>query len=337
MTGRSARIAASLDEEGRHPATLEQRVHLVVGRPDSAAIGGVELLREEPDVAGGVQEDAGPAEDPADGEVDVALLAERLVPGGRTGRALALPRTEGDALDRLDGDAPLCAEREERLGVGRVRGVAQLRPVVGKEHAVEWEPLQASPVLRGSGGAVAGDPDEADETGIARLDRRPQRSVRAHRDLPLGRIDEVVELEKIDVVDAEALERAPDLLPGCAVGPLARLRREEEAVPAAPGEPRREPELRVAVAGGRVEMIEPVADHELERAVRLGLRCARERCRAEDEPAALMPRPAEGSLRDHRAILLPREWRRVAAMTSSTSNGFAKNCTAPISSAICCP
>src|SRR5688500_16562540 len=124
MTGRSARIAPSLDEERRHPAALEQRVHLVIGGPGSAAIGGVELLREELDVAGGVQEDAGPPEDPAHGEIDVALLAKRLVPGGRTGGALALPRTEGDALDRLGGDAALRAEREERLGIGRVCGIA---------------------------------------------------------------------------------------------------------------------------------------------------------------------------------------------------------------------
>src|SRR5687768_13849888 len=109
MTGRSARIAPSLDEERRHPAALEQRVHLVVGGPVAAAIGGVELLREEPGVAGGVQEDARPAKDPAHGEIDVALLAERLVPGGRTRGALALPRTERDALDRLDGDAALRA------------------------------------------------------------------------------------------------------------------------------------------------------------------------------------------------------------------------------------
>ena len=53
---------------------------------------------------------------------------------------------------------------------------------------------------------MAGDADEADETLVARLDGSFERPAFAQRGLPLDRIDEVVQLEQVDVVDAEAVE-----------------------------------------------------------------------------------------------------------------------------------
>jgi len=52
-----------------------------------------------------------------------------------------------------------------------------------------------------------------------------------------------VELDEVDVIDAQSLERRADLIAGAAIGALARLRGEEEAVSATAAQPRREPQL----------------------------------------------------------------------------------------------
>ena len=49
--------------------------------------------------------------------------------------------------------------------------------------------------------AMTGDADEARQSGVAGLDRSAKGAVRAHRDLPLRSIDEVVELDQVHVVD----------------------------------------------------------------------------------------------------------------------------------------
>ena len=59
---------------------------------------------------------------------------------------------------------------------------------------------------------------------------------------PLDRIDEVVQLEQVDAVDVEAVERAPDLLARTGAIAQAGLRREEDTV-AVPCQPRRESQL----------------------------------------------------------------------------------------------
>ena len=78
--------------------------------------------------------------------------------------------------------------------------------------------------------AVAGDADEADEALVARLDGRFERAAFAQRGLPLDHVDEVVQLDQVDVVDAEPVERAADLLARAGAVALAGLRREEEPV-----------------------------------------------------------------------------------------------------------
>ena len=49
--------------------------------------------------------------------------------------------------------------------------------------------------------AMTGYADEARQSGVAGLDRSAKGAVRAHRDLPLRSIDEVVELDQVHVVD----------------------------------------------------------------------------------------------------------------------------------------
>ena len=115
--------------------------------------------------------------------------------------------------------------------------------------------------------AVAGDADEADETLVARLDGRFERAAFAQRSLPLDHVDEVVQLEQVDAIDAEPVERAADLLARAGAVALPGLRREEEPV-AVLAQPRREPQLRVAVRRSGVDVIDAVLEQQLERADR---------------------------------------------------------------------
>ena len=107
--------------------------------------------------------------------------------------------------------------------------------------------------------AVAGDADEADETFVACLDGRFERTAFAQRSLPLDHVDEVVELEQIDAFDTEPVERAANLLARAGAVSLPGLRREEEPV-AVLAQPRREPQLRVAVRRSGVDVIDAVLE-----------------------------------------------------------------------------
>ena len=105
-----------------------------------------------------------------------SVVGERLVPGrgrcavGRHGAAAI-------ALIVCTRDAALGAEREQRLEVGaRTRGVRASRRVVGQQHGVEGEPLEAAQVHPGDASAVPGDADEAHEPLVARLDQRLERA-----------------------------------------------------------------------------------------------------------------------------------------------------------------
>jgi hypothetical protein len=75
---------------------------------------------------------------------------------------------------------------------------------------------------------------------VARFDASVESAAFTQRELPLDHVDEVVELQQVELIDAEALERAPDLLARSLVFALARLARQEEVV-AVLLQPRREP------------------------------------------------------------------------------------------------
>ena len=230
-----------------------------------------------------------------DGEVDVALLGERLVPRRRRVLA-ALPRRSREALDRLQRDVALGARPRQLLERLRVARVLHLHVVVRAQHAVEAEPLEAARVHLRDREPVAGDADERDQALAAGLDRRLQRAAGAERDVPLDHVDEVVELDRVDVVDAEPLERAVDLLLRLRVGALAGLGRQEELVLR---EPRGDPQLRVAIGGGDVDVVDAVLEQQLERAVRIGLGGLGQRRGTEDHAAGLVSRRAEGGALDH--------------------------------------
>ena len=118
--------------------------------------------------------------------------------------------------------------------------------------------------------AVAGDADEADETFVACFDGRFDRATFAQRGLPLDHVDEVVELEQVDMIDAEPVERAANLLaaPARSRWPVFVARKNRSRCWR---EPRREPQLRVAVRGSGVDVVDPVFEQHVERGVGLGL------------------------------------------------------------------
>ena len=164
-------------------------------------------------------------------------------------------------------------QRLERLGVPRV---LHLHVVVGGEDGVEGEALQAAPVHLRHRQPVAGDADEPHQALLPRLDGRLQGAVRAQRGVPLDDVDQVVQLDRVDPVDAEPVQRAADLLARAAVAPLPRLRREEERARVAL-QPGRDAQLGVAVARGDVDVVDPVLE---QRRRARGPRRPWRRCRA---------------------------------------------------------
>ena len=134
----------------------------------------------------------------------------------------------------------------------------------------------------GDAGAVPGDAEEAHQPGVARLDRRAQRALGSHRQLPLVLLHEVVELEQVDGGDAQALEGAADLVARAGVAALAGLRREEE-VGAVALHPGADAELGVAVGRGGVDVVDARGEELGERAVGLLLGHEREGRGAEEQ------------------------------------------------------
>src|SRR5207244_6494348 len=108
----------------------------------------------------------------------------------------------------------------------------------------------------------------------------------------------------IAVVHTQPVEREPDLVARLGVGALAGLGREEEAVAPFPLQPRRDVELRIAVARRRIEVVQVVAEHELEGAVGFGLSDFTERGGTEDRPPALMSGASEWRARYHPATIV---------------------------------
>ena len=104
---------------------------------------------------------------------------------------------------------------------------------------------------RGHGHPVAGDADEADQALLPGLDHGLQRAARSEGGLPLLRLDQVVQLDQVEVVDPQSLQRALDLAraPSSRVrSPVLVARKNVVAVGLHPGT---EPQLGVAVAGAR--------------------------------------------------------------------------------------
>src|SRR5207249_4977710 len=128
--------------------------------------------------------------------------------------------------------------------------------------------LEAAAMHLGDARAVPGDADAAHQALLPRLDERFERTARTQRRLPLAFLDQVVQLNQVDVVDAQAFERAMQALARGRIGSLSRLCSQEEAL-AMPSHPGTDAQLRVAVGCGGVDVIDAVLEEEIENLIGL--------------------------------------------------------------------
>ncbi len=87
---------------------------------------------------------------------------------------------------------------------------------------------------------------------------------------------EGVQLDQVDIVDAQPLERAMEVLTRLGRRPAACLRREEKLLPMA-RHLRADAELGVAIPCGGVDVVDTVPEHQVERVVGVGLTGPRQR------------------------------------------------------------
>ena len=249
-----------------------------------------------------IQEQVRFGEHEAHGPVDGGRVAEGLVPGEPPALVVVPPAATGDGLDRLHGGAPLPARRPQGLDVGAVTGIPQQDGAVGQEHGVERERLEAALVHAGDAQPVPGDPDVAHEVLVPRRRHGLDHTTGGEGRLPLVVLHQVVDLDELDVIGAQPGERPLQLGAGGRARALTGLGGEEDAV-AVVGEPGRQPQLGVAVAGGGVDVVHPVAGDQPEGVVGPLLAHGPQGSRPEEHAGAVVPGPAEGHRRDHRSCV----------------------------------
>ena len=145
---------------------------------------------------------------------------------------------------------------------------------------------------------VPGHADKSDEPFVSCLDRRVERAALPQGALPFDCIDEVVQLQQVDPVHAETVERAADLFSGARMVAPPSLGGEEEAA-RVPSQPRGDSVLRVAIRGGGVDVVHAVLEQRFQRAVRCGLRDGAEGRCTKDRACALVTGTSERRPRDH--------------------------------------
>src|SRR6202158_3804904 len=105
-------------------------------------------------------------------------------------------------------------------------------------------------------GALAagpGDSDKPDQALRARFAKRLERSARAERGLPFLLVDKIVQLDQVDLIDAQPFQRSMQARARALISTIAGLGREEEATPML-AHPWSDPQLRFAVRGCGVDM-----------------------------------------------------------------------------------
>ena len=91
-------------------------------------------------------------------------------------------------------------------------------------------------------------------------------SLRTQRDIPFDRVSEAVELDQIYALHSHALEGIVDVALGVVIAAAPGLGCEEEA-PGVLSKPRSDPQFRVAVARRDIDMVDAVAQQDLERLI----------------------------------------------------------------------
>jgi hypothetical protein len=119
--------------------------------------------------------------------------------------------------------------------------------------------------------------------------------------LPVLGLDQVVQLDQVDVVDAHALQGAFEAGACTIAVARVRLRREKEPV-GMRFEPRRDPQFSVAVHCCGVDVVDAMIEQQWQQPVGCLLISARDAGCAEDHAGALVTGPAERRTLDHSGI-----------------------------------
>ena len=141
---------------------------------------------------------------------DAGLVVERLVPGGVAVLLAARPVLPGDGLDEHQPGV-LPSDLVGELLVSRAeRRVAVQHDVHRREHGGERVPAQRLEVGRRGAVAVPGDADRADQALVLRAQRSLERAALAGHLVELVEVADRVQLQQVDAVGLQPLERAVD-------------------------------------------------------------------------------------------------------------------------------
>ena len=128
-------------------------------------------------------------------------------------RAVA-PAAAGEHFDDLDADVALAGGGQQGLGVAPVVGV-EVEGGGEREHeGVEVESVEGLELDAGGEGAVAGDADVAGEALLAHFNEGFERAAGLGDLVEVVKVDDGVELEEVEGLDAEALLAGADVVPG---------------------------------------------------------------------------------------------------------------------------
>ena len=176
------------------------------------------------------------------------------------------PWPQGDRLDRLEGDLALGACPGQGLEVLGVVGLAHGHDVVRQQDRVKVKSREGATVAGRDLDAVAGDADEFHQSLVTCLDGGLDRAARAEGGVPLDWIGKAVQLPQVDMIDAEALQGAVQLLArGIRLSlPGFGSKKETARLALQPGG---DPQLRIAVAGRGINVVDAVLQKHVERAI----------------------------------------------------------------------
>ena len=107
-----------------------------------------------------------------------------------------------------------------------------------------------------------------------------------------------MELDQIDLIDAQAFERSANLIVGRPCFAFAGFGGKENLV-SMHLQPRTEPEFRFAIAGGGIDVVDPGVGDQLQRPVGICLRHVSECGGAKNDATAGVARAAEFGSFDH--------------------------------------
>src|SRR5580704_1930177 len=218
---------------------------------------------------------------------DRVAVAQRLVPAELPTVAI-LPPAASDRLDRLGRHFALAADLQQRLDIFLVGFDFQHREIVGKQHRVECEPFEAAAMHRGNLRAMTGNADKPHEPLRSRFDQSLKRATGSQSGRPFILGDQVVHLDQIYLIDAQALQRTMKTVASALIRAIAGFSGEKKSL-AMLVHPRTDSQFRFAVRRRRIDMIDAIFEQHLEHAVRLVLLHPTESGGSENNASTLMP------------------------------------------------